>query len=209
MGGGSLKSIGLDYSFWNKTKTGDPQICGSCSTLITEILLKYGDLLARDDGAVAVALQGVLLIDNHNFDEEANKATYRDVASNKVLAEHVKKSSRLCHEDNCTQEKWYEAIQDIMDENKYDVYMVLSNAVLVDGTTKRGVLCFSNDVTVTTKLAKHFQDGKNNYELVENTMHLPNVPDNKSGTVIAFDQKDITKSRKQYRPDMVHFLNKL
>ena len=87
--------------------------------------------------------------------------------------------------------------------------MIFSNAI-VDGSMKRGVLYYFNDCTVTTKLAKHFEHGMgdNDYNLVK-IMDLPDVPDNKSGTVIAFHQNDITKNGKQYQPDMIKFLNTL
>lgn len=71
---------------------------GSCCSLITEAYLvsAFGqELLARDGGAVAQALLGVICIDTHNLDEAAGKSRPQDSAA---VAELAKVAHVPCRE---------------------------------------------------------------------------------------------------------------
>lgn len=67
---------------------GGKATAGSCCTLVAEAYLASDagrELLARDDGAVARALLGVILVDTVNLDPKAQKATDRDTHAVEVL----------------------------------------------------------------------------------------------------------------------------
>jgi len=80
---GILRKIAEGYIPQKDTKK---QLIGSCTSAVVENYLGHHahngvELLSRDNGAVAIVLYSVILIDTGNLSVDMNKATNRDIAA--------------------------------------------------------------------------------------------------------------------------------
>jgi len=86
-------------------KEKDHKLVGSVGTEIANVFLSHLDgisHISRDDGAVAILLYSVILIDTQNLDDSIGKTTDQDIASMNVLKHFTKYLPR--------QDDWYDQL---------------------------------------------------------------------------------------------------
>jgi len=88
------------------------KLVGSCGTAVAEVFMNDPNgisLMSRDNGAVAILLNSVILIDTANLSADIGKATNRDIAWQNVTSHFAKGLP--------SQNDWYKQLQDA----KFDI----------------------------------------------------------------------------------------